>query len=234
MAQHDAASSILEPLLTGGPLVALLIMVLSVVLLVEGRKRIPMTVGMVGFVVGFGLTGQLYPLVAEQSPIGEGPLRFLGAVIIAIVCVSAAFVTMRFLAAGLVYLSVTTIIDTGWAAGVDLEGDAFYSGLLTLTAFVLSMSFRRFVPAVMAGLVGSLGVMFGFYLLVGWPVERLDGVSAPDAYLAVLGALVSLFLQFRSIRDEDDMEEMLDENPSADTAPQKAFIDDDEFYIGPV
>ena len=69
------------------------------------------------------------------------------------------------------------------------------------------MSFRRLVPALMAGLVGTLGMMLAVYVAVGWDVSRLDGVSAPDAYLGLVGMLLSAFIQWRTIKEKRNEEE---------------------------
>ena len=85
----------------------------------------------------------------------------------------------------MVFIIITNLIENGENYGYDLEGDAFLSGILTLIAFFLSMSFRRLVPALMAGLVGTLGMMLAVYVADRPDVGRLDGVHAPDAYLGL-------------------------------------------------
>ena len=111
---------------------------------------------------------------------------------------------MRFLAAALVFIIISNLINAGTQFDVDFEGDAFLSGMLTLVAFVLSMSFRRLVPALMAGLVGTLGMMLAVYVAVGWDVTRLDGVAAPDAYLSLVGMALSAFIQWRTLKSKED------------------------------
>jgi len=202
----EIGTGVLDQVVAGGLLYAVPIFIISLLLFIEGSKRIPMTVGIVGFVVGFGLVGELYGLLGEAPPISEMQFRFLAAAAVGVISVSVAQMAMRFLAAGLVFLIITNLIKAGDGVEVDFEGDAFLSGILTLIAFFLSMSFRRLVPALMAGLVGTLGMMLAVYVGVGWPVERLDGVSAPDAYLALVGMLLSAYIQWRTLKEKDDLE----------------------------
>jgi len=202
----EIGTGVLDQVVAGGLLYAVPIFIISLLLFIEGSKRIPMTVGIVGFVVGFGLVGEFYGLVGENPPVSEAQFRFIAAAVVGVISVSVAQASMRFLAAALVFLIITNLIKTGTQFDVDFEGDAFLSGVLTLIAFFLSMSFRRLVPALMAGLVGTLGMMLAVYVAVGWPVERLDGVSAPDAYLALVGMLVSAFIQWRAIKEKEDEE----------------------------
>jgi hypothetical protein len=59
----------------------------------------------------------------------------------------------------------------------------------------------------MAGLIGTLGMMFAIYIAVGWDVTRLDGVSAPDAYLGLVGMVASAFIQWRKLKEKEDRED---------------------------
>ena len=200
----EIGSSVIDQIVAGGLLYAAPLFVISLLLFVEGSKRIPMTVGIVGFVVGFGLVGQLYGVLGDTPPVSETQFRFLAAIAVGVISVSVAQASMRFLAAALVFIIITNLIKAGTQFDVDFEGDAFLSGILTLVAFVLSMSFRRLVPALMAGLVGTLGMMLAVYVAVGWDVTRLDGVSAPDAYLSLVGMALSAFIQWQTLKSKED------------------------------
>ncbi len=200
----EIGSSVIDQIVAGGLLYAAPLFVISLLLFVEGSKRIPMTVGIVGFVVGFGLVGQLYGVLGDTPPVSETQFRFLAAIAVGVISVSVAQASMRFLAAALVFIIITNLIKAGTQFDIDFEGDAFLSGILTLVAFVLSMSFRRLVPALMAGLVGTLGMMLAVYVAVGWDVTRLDGVSAPDAYLSLVGMALSAFIQWRTMKSKED------------------------------
>ena len=200
----EIGSSVIDQIVAGGLLYAAPLFVISLLLFVEGSKRIPMTVGIVGCVVGFGLVGQLYGVLGDSPPVSETQFRFLAAIAVGVISVSVAQASMRFLAAALVFIIITNLIKAGTQFDVDFEGDTFLSGMLTLVAFVLSMSFRRLVPALMAGLVGTLGMMLAVYVAVGWDVTRLDGVSAPDAYLSLVGMALSAFIQWRTLKSKED------------------------------
>ena len=164
-----------------------------------------MTVGMVGFVLGFGLVGEVYPSLGNDLPVNESQFRFIAAVGIGVVSVSVAQMSMRFLAAGLVFLIITNLIEAGSRFNIDFEGDTILSGVLTLAAFFLSLTFRRLVPALMAGFVGTLGMMLAVYISLDWDVARLDGVSAPDAYLALAGMVLSVYVQRRTAKNEREV-----------------------------
>lgn len=213
---EGVGASLLDQVVQGGVFFAIPVFLISLVLFVQGSKQIPLTVGMVGFFVGFGLSGQLYSEAVDfDLPVTEQQFRIIVAALVAGASISVAKVAMRFLAAGLVFLLATNLIATGDRFGYDVEGDAFLSGILTLIAFISSYAFRRLVPALMAGLVGALGMMFSIYVILGWPVERLDGVTFLDAYLAIPFMLVSCYIQYKYIiqkREEMETEEFAEED----------------------
>lgn len=213
---EGVGASLLDQVVQGGVFFAIPVFLISLVLFVQGSKQIPLTVGMVGFFVGFGLSGQLYSEAVDfDLPVTEQQFRIIVAALVAGTSISVAKVAMRFLAAGLVFLLATNLIATGDRFGYDVEGDAFLSGILTLIAFISSYAFRRLVPALMAGLVGALGMMFSIYVILGWPVERLDGVTFLDAYLAIPFMLVSCYIQYKYFiqkREEMEAEEFAEEH----------------------
>jgi len=202
----EVGSDAMNTLVQGGPMYAIALFGLSLLLVVEGRKRIPMTVGLVGFLLAYSMVGPLYDWLGADLPMTQSMFQLIAAVAVAVISVSVAEMAMRFLAAGLVYVVITNLIASGRQFDIDLEGDAFLSGVLTLLAFFLSFGFRRLIPALMAGLVGTLGMMLSVYVVLGWPVSRLNGVDAPDAYLAFVGMLASAYLQWKHIKSEREKE----------------------------
>jgi hypothetical protein len=135
--------------------------------------------------------------------LNDAQFQLLAGVLVAIGAMSIAQIAARFLAAGMVYLAVTRLISVGDSYGYDFEGDAFLSGILTLVALIFSLSFRRLVPAVLAAVMGSLGILFSLYLGLGWDVYRLDGGSL-DVYLAAPLMIVSCYIQFKYFMADND------------------------------
>ena len=215
---EDVGTDALQLLVLGGIPYAVSLFGLSLLLFLEGRKRIPMTVGLVGFVIAYSLIGPLYELLGPDPPLTKQMFHLVGAIGVGVIAVSVAEMAMRFMAAGLVYIVITNLIENARRFDVDLEGDAFLSGVLTLLAFFLSFSFRRLVPALMAGLIGTLGMMLSVYVVMGWPVERLNGVDAFDAYFALIGMLISARLQWKHIKEERAKEDRPEE--------EKAYVFD--------
>ena len=217
---EGVGASLFDQVVQGGVFFAVPVFLISLVLFIQGARQIPLTVGMVGLFVGFGLSGQLYGEVIDMGlPVTEQQFRIIVAGVVAGVSISVAKIAMRFLAAGMVFLLATNLIAAGDRFGYDFEGDAFLSGILTLIAFISSYAFRRLVPALMAGLVGALGMMFSTYIALGWPVERLDGVTSPDAYLAIPLMLVSCYIQYKYFMEKLEEKEA------------QEFAEEDKDYI---
>ena len=196
--------SLLDQIIEGGIVYAGLILSFSLLLFIQGGKRLSFTLGTAGFLVGYGMS---YLFVDQFNELGlslnDAQFQLLAGVLVAIGAMSIAQIAARFLAAGMVYLAVTRLIYVGDSYGYDFEGDTFLSGILTLVALIFSLSFRRLVPAVLAAAMGSLGILFSVYLGLGWDVYRLDGGSL-DVYLAAPLMIVSCYIQFKYFMADDD------------------------------
>ena len=202
----EVANDALQLMVNGGILYAIPLFCLSLLMVLEGRKRIPITMGLVGFILGFDLVGPLYDWFGGHSMVTKSMFQLAAAILVGGLSVVVGEFAMRVLAAGLVYVIITTLIAAASTNGIDLEGGVFLSGVLTLISFFLSFSFRRIVPALMAGLVGTMGMMVSLYVAFGWPLSRLNGVDAPDAYLALVGMVVSTYFQLNHIKEEREKE----------------------------
>jgi len=208
----DLGSTLLEQVVQGGVIYAAPIFIFSLLLFIQGAKTLPLTLGTAGFIVGYGMASQFIGQFSELGlSLTEEQFRLLCGVVIGVGAISVAQIASRMLAAGMVYLAVTRLITVGDGYGYDFEGDAFLSGILTLLAFIFSISFRRLVPAIIAAMIGSLGILFSVYITLGWDVARLDG-AAIDVYLAIPLTLVSCYIQFKYFMTEDEDEEMDEED----------------------
>ena len=196
--------SLLDQIIEGGIVYAGLILSFSLLLFIQGGKRLSFTLGTAGFLVGYGMS---YLFVDQFNELGlslnDAQFQLFAGVLVAIGAMSIAQIAARFLAAGMVYLAVTRLISVGDSYGYDFEGDTFLSGILTLVALIFSLSFRRLVPAVLAAVMGSLGILFSVYLGLGWDVYRLDWGSL-DVYLAAPLMIVSCYIQFKYFMADDD------------------------------
>ena len=201
MVTEDAtehAHLVLNQVVDGGLTYAAPIFLVCLWLFLQGAQRLPVTIGLAGMFVGYGAADQFYPSVAEFGyDINAEQFRWVVAFLVAGVSITVAQVAIRFLAAGLVFLAVTRLISAGDRFGVDLEGDAFLSGLLTLFAIIASFSFRRLLPVLVSGIMASIGMIFAVYVALGWDIARLNGTDAFDVYLAVPLGCVSAYLQYK-------------------------------------
>ena len=213
MVTEDAtqqAHVVLNQVVDGGLSYAVPIFLVCLWLFIQGAQRLPVTIGLAGMFVGYGGADQLYPSVAEFGyDINAEQFRWLVAFLVAGVSITVAQVAIRFLAAGLVFLAVTRLIAAGDVFGMDLEGDPFLSGLLTLFAIVASFSFRRLLPVLVSGIMASIGMIFAAYVALGWDIARLNGTDAYDVYIAVPLGCVSAYLQYKGFmkKRKKDMHE---------------------------
>ena len=74
---------------------------------------------------------------------------------------------------------------------------------MTLIALIFSFSFRRLIPAVLAAVMGSIGILFSAYLFMGWDIYQLDG-SSIDVYLSIPLMIGSCYIQFKYFMNDDE------------------------------
>ncbi len=92
---EGVGASLLDQVVQGGVFFAIPVFLISLVLFVQGSKQIPLTVGMVGFFVGFGLSGQLYSEAVDfDLPVTEQQFRIIVAALVAGTSISVAKVAM--------------------------------------------------------------------------------------------------------------------------------------------
>ena len=77
---EDVGTDALQLLVLGGIPYAVALFGLSLLLFLEGRKRIPMTVGLVGFVIAYSLIGPLYELLGPDPPLTKQMFHLVGAI----------------------------------------------------------------------------------------------------------------------------------------------------------
>ena len=205
---EEIGLTLLDKVVEGGIVYGALIMAFSLLLFIQGAKRLPITMGTTGFVVGYGMS---YQFTDQFNKLGvslnDAQFQLLCGIVMGIIAISITQIASRFLAAGMVYLAVTRLISVGDSYGYDFEGDTFLSGILTLIALIFSFSFRRLIPAVLAAIIGSLGILFSAYLSLGWDVYRLDG-SSIDVYLSIPLIIGSCYIQFKYfMADDEELEE---------------------------
>ena len=66
---ENVGGDALQILVDGGLFYAVPLFGLSLLLILEGRKRIPMTVGLVTFVISFGIVGSFYTYLGDDPPL---------------------------------------------------------------------------------------------------------------------------------------------------------------------
>ena len=201
---EEMGLTLLDNVVEGGLAYAALILAFSLLLFIQGAKRLPFTMGTTGFVVGYGMS---YQFTDQFNRLGislnDAQFQLLCGIVLGVAAISVTQIASRFLAAGMVYLAVTRLISVGDTYGYDFEGDTFLSGILTLIALIFSFSFRRLIPAVLAAVMGSVGILFSAYLFMGWDIYRLDG-SSIDVYLSIPFIIGSCYIQFKYFMNDDE------------------------------
>jgi len=202
--------SLVEQLQQAGTLYGVPIFLASMYLFTAGAKQLPTTMVVCGFLIGYVFGASVSTYISLQIQLSESLIRFVIGFVGASVALAISQIFIRLLAGGLVYLLVTSIISAASKYGYDLENNNFWSGILTFIAFVSSFSFKQLLPAVMAGVVGSLGMIFGLYISLGINATRLHPSNGLDIWLCVPLTLLSCWIQYKFfIEKEKELEDDL-------------------------
>ena len=103
---EEIGLTLLDKVVEGGIVYGALIMAFSLLLFIQGAKRLPITMGTTGFVVGYGMS---YQFTDQFNKLGvslnDAQFQLLCGIVLGIIAISITQIASRFLAAGMVYLS---------------------------------------------------------------------------------------------------------------------------------
>ena len=223
-----AGSSLVNLVEDGGLAYGIPIFLLATCMWVFGERVLSLTMGVFGFVSGYLVGNQNFgkenirDLVLEsgvtippEAPAFLFEIRFICAVIVGSAAAGIGGArNRRLFAFAIVFLTVNLIIQIGYATGLDFEADPLLSVLLTIWAFFGGLALRGIMPTLLSSVIGSLGILAGISISMGWGLQRF---SDADPLLMGLGgvlSIASLFIQYK-FKSEDEEDEMSAEEEKA-------------------
>ena len=179
-----------------GVVAAIPITILSMVLLLQGYRRLHIVTmvvgGSVGYVIapiliasldGFGLTVDPLHLTLIICLLG-------GLMLSATVLASA-----RLLTSALIFVSFSTVIEALNNYGFDVERSELWSGIAALCALFFTMGINRLLPTIYSAIFAAYGLLLSGLLLTGNSVATFEPVEAKTFVLITPLTVFSLMLQ---------------------------------------
>ena len=179
-----------------GVVAAIPIAILSMVLLLQGYRRLQIVTMVVGGAVGYVIAPIL---IASLDGFGLtiDPLHLtliiclLGGLMLSATVLASA----RLLTSALIFVSFSTVIEILNNYGFDVERSELWSGIAALCALFFTMGINRLLPAIYSAIFAAYGLLVTGLLLTGNSVATFEPVEAKTFVLITPLAVFSLKLQ---------------------------------------
>jgi len=179
-----------------GVVAAVPIAILSMVLLLQGYRRLQIVTMVVGGAVGYVIAPIL---IASLDGFGLtiDPLHLtliiclLGGLMLSATVLASA----RLLTSALIFVSFSTVIEILNNYGFDVERSELWSGIAALCALFFTMGINRLLPAIYSAIFAAYGLLVTGLLLTGNSVATFEPVEAKTFVLITPLAVFSLKLQ---------------------------------------
>ena len=179
----------------GAPL-GMAILGLSILLFLQGHRRLPLVSFIIGASIGYYLSPQVTPLV-EEFGLSLTATQVTGIVCFLVGMVLSALVrfSTRMLTSAFIFVTFSTGIQTLSNYGFDIERSNLWSGLAALAAFFLTMGINRLLPMIVSAIFAAYGCLLATLLLTGNPLSTFEPVEVKTFALMTPIFVFSLFLQ---------------------------------------
>ncbi len=207
----DSGSDLLLVVETQGPLAGAPIVLFSILLLLQGHRRLPVTAFAIGAVAGYVLAPNLLGLIESAGvesplPVAQGQLVCAG--IIGVIMVSVAQASLRMMAGLLAFIGITAGVQALYVRGIDIEQGEFIPVIAALATWYFTRSVRKLLPTIAAASVGSVGLLVGVFILLGLPVLTLHPGASTTVWFAIPIAGLSFVYQHRAAKKRAQKKEI--------------------------
>lgn len=190
-----------------GPFIGIVMIFYCGVLVAQGHRHINRIAVITGAAAGYLLSPFIQSIIHSFLPQIQ-PFVILSAsvIICSILLKSMIGISIRFMAAIFVFITVTNAITLFGNYGIDVEGGAVFSGIVSIIAFFLAFGLRKILPMIFSALIGAYGGLIGFYLLLHKPLDDFDSTSMFTLAIVIPTFAIGIFLQRRDLEKQEDIE----------------------------
>ena len=208
----------------GAPL-GMAILGLSILLFLQGHRRLPLVSFIIGASIGYYLSPQVTPLV-EEFGLSLTATQVTGIVCFLVGMVLSALVrfSTRMLTSAFIFVTFSTGIQTLSNYGFDIERSNLWSGLAALAAFFLTMGINRLLPMIVSAIFAAYGCLLATLLLTGNPLSTFEPVEVKTFVLMTPIFVFSLFLQRIDVAKQKEKEDSKDDPDPEYVEAQQHFI----------
>tara|TARA_B110000444_G_C18771677_1_gene562880 strand:- start:373 stop:1065 length:693 start_codon:yes stop_codon:yes gene_type:complete len=208
----------------GAPL-GIVILLLSILLFLQGHRRLPLVSFIIGASIGYFISPQITQLAEElglaltATQITGIACFFIGVILSALVKMSTRMLTSAF-----IFVTFSTGIQTLNNYGFDIERSNIWSGIAALAAIFLTMGINRLLPMIVSAILAAFGCLLAALLLTGNPLSTFEPVEVKTFALMVPIFVLSIFLQRIDIQKLEERELTKDDPDPEHVEEQQHFL----------
>jgi len=196
----------------GAPL-GIAVLALSVLLLLQGHRRLPLVSFIIGVSIGYFLSPQITPLADEfKIPLTAAQVTGVICIVIGGLLGALIKVSTRMLTSAFIFVTFSTGIQTLNNYGFNVERSNLWSGVAVLAALFLGRGVNRILPMIVSAIFAAYGILLATLLVTGNPLSTFEPVKVKTFALMVPIFVFSLFLQ-RVDANKQEEKELAKEDP---------------------
>ena len=222
--EEMTSTLVIEMEAIGAPL-GIAILGLSILLFLQGHRKLPLVSFIIGASIGYYLSPQVTPIVDELG-ISLTPTQVTVIVCIFIGMTLSALVrfSTRLLTSAFIFVTFSTGIQTLSNYGFDVERSNVWSGIAALAAFFLTMGINRLLPMIVSAIFAAYGCLLATLLLTGNPLSTFEPVEVKTFALMTPIFVFSIFLQRIDVAKQEEKELAKDDLDPEYVEAQQHFI----------
>lgn len=196
---HDTVFDFIE---SAGLNTAIVILIFSMYLVLQGHRRLEVIGAAATAMIGYIFAPEFHTAFMSYDLLTIDPNVFQNFIAIVFGGVGFLFmrITVRFLAAFIVFIAVYFLIQIGGRYGIDFEAGYILPGVLSIVSFFAIRTMRIVLHMVISGLLGSFGILTFAVIAFHLPTSYLDIQESYVPVLVLPMTIASLFLQKRDER----------------------------------
>ena len=222
--EEMTSTLVIEMEAIGAPL-GIAILGLSILLFLQGHRKLPLVSFIIGASIGYYLSPQVTPIVDELG-MSLTPTQVTVIVCIFIGMALSALVrfSTRLLTSAFIFVTFSTGIQTLSNYGFDVERSNVWSGIAALAAFFLTMGINRLLPMIVSAIFAAYGCLLATLLLTGNPLSTFEPVEVKTFALMAPIFVFSIFLQRIDVAKQEEKELAKDDPDPEYIEAQQHFI----------
>ena len=205
----------------GAPL-GVAILLLSILLFLQGHRRLPLVSFISGASIGYFISPQVTPLAEELGlSITATQITGITCFLIGVILSALVKISTRMLTSAFIFVTFSTGIQTLNNYGFDIERSNLWSGIAALAAIFLTMGINRLLPMIVSALLAAFGCLLAALLLTANPLSTFEPIQIKTFVLMTPIFVFSLLLQRIDIQKLEERELAKDDPvPEPDEAHQ--------------